>query len=71
MIKAYLLDPRTVILAVIPANQDIATVDILERAQSVDPAGERTIGVLTKVTAMAMRIYVMSQGALELVPLLS
>jgi len=28
--------------------QDIATVDILERAQSVDPTGQRTIGVLTK-----------------------
>lgn len=29
-------------------QQDIATVDILERAQKVDPRGERTIGVLTK-----------------------
>lgn len=29
-------------------SQDIATVDILERAQNVDPRGERTIGVLTK-----------------------
>jgi interferon-induced GTP-binding protein Mx1 len=26
----------------------MATVDILERAQGVDPQGERTIGVLTK-----------------------
>ncbi len=49
LIKNYLLDKRTIILAVIPANQDIATVDILERAQSVDPTGQRTIGVLTKV----------------------
>lgn len=71
MIKSYLMDKRTIILAVIPANQvsacfscniklsinlsnqyfvlqDIATVDILERAQTVDPGGERTIGVLTK-----------------------
>lgn len=48
MIKSYLMDKRTIILAVIPANQDIATVDILERAQGVDPTGERTIGVLTK-----------------------
>lgn len=31
-----------------PPAQDIATVDILERAQKVDPRGERTIGVLTK-----------------------
>ena len=49
LITAYLSDKRTIILAVIPANQDIATVDILERAQRVDPAGERTLGVLTKV----------------------
>ena len=48
LIKSYLMDKRTIILAVIPANQDIATVDILERAQGVDPTGERTIGVLTK-----------------------
>ena len=29
-------------------SQDIATVDILERAEGVDPTGERTVGVLTK-----------------------
>ncbi len=28
--------------------QDIATIDILEMAQKVDPTGERTVGVLTK-----------------------
>ena len=49
LITSYLSDKRTIILAVIPANQDIATVDILERAQRVDPSGERTLGVLTKV----------------------
>lgn len=32
----------------IKTTQDIATVDILERAQKVDARGERTIGVLTK-----------------------
>ena len=32
----------------IPANQDIATIDIIERAAAVDPQGERTLGVLTK-----------------------
>lgn len=36
------------ILAVIPANQDIATIDVLERANQFDPLGVRTIGVLTK-----------------------
>ena len=48
LIQQYLAQERTIILAVIPSNQDIATVDILERAQQVDPHGVRTIGVLTK-----------------------
>lgn len=48
LIESYLKQERTIILAVIPANQDIATVDILERAQQVDPSGNRTVGVLTK-----------------------
>ncbi|CAM9738719.1 unnamed protein product, partial [Ectocarpus sp. 13 AM-2016] len=48
LIESFLEQARTIILCVIPANQDIATVDILERAQKVDPRGERTIGVLTK-----------------------
>jgi len=48
LIQSYLAQERTIILAIIPANQDIATVDILERAHEVDPNGERTLGVLTK-----------------------
>jgi len=32
----------------VPANQDISTIDILERAFTVDSDGDRTIGVLTK-----------------------
>jgi interferon-induced GTP-binding protein Mx1 len=48
LVESYLRQPETVILAVIPSNQDIATIDILERANEYDPAGLRTIGVLTK-----------------------
>ena len=48
LINDYLRQERTIILAVIPSNQDIATVDILERAAGVDRQGVRTIGVLTK-----------------------
>jgi len=48
LLEKIMTDPKTVILCVIPANQDIATVDVLERAQRADPDGERTIGVLTK-----------------------
>jgi hypothetical protein len=48
LIEGYLQQERTIILAVVPANQDVATIDILERAKKVDPEGDRTIGVLTK-----------------------
>eukprot|EP01038_Epipyxis_sp_PR26KG_P012114 gene12114-16219_t len=48
LIQTYISMPNTIILAVIPCNQDIATVDILERASISDPQGLRTIGVLTK-----------------------
>ena len=48
LLEHFLKQERTIILAVIPVNVDIATVDILERASKVDPDGERTIGVLTK-----------------------
>ncbi|KAF2427246.1 interferon-induced GTP-binding protein Mx2 [Tothia fuscella] len=42
------LNSRTVILAVIPANVDIATQEILSFAEEYDQSGERTLGVLTK-----------------------
>lgn len=48
MMDTYMDSERTIILAVIPSNQDVATVDILERALEVDPDGDRTIGILTK-----------------------
>ena len=48
LLDSFMRQPETVILAVIPANQDIATIDVLERAYEYDPAGLRTIGVLTK-----------------------
>ena len=48
MLEHFLKKPRTCILAVIPANIDIATSEILQRAKKVDPSGSRTIGVLTK-----------------------
>lgn len=48
MVSAYMKNPRSVILAVIPANVDIATQEILEMAEGCDPNGQRTLGVLTK-----------------------
>ena len=48
MVEAYMKNPRTVMLAVVPANVDPATQEILEMAKEVDPDCHRTIGVLTK-----------------------
>src|SRR5450432_1724189 len=44
----YIRDERTIILAVIPSNTDIATQEIISIAKEVDPKGLRTLGVLTK-----------------------
>lgn len=35
LIESYLRSERTIILAIVPSNQDVATVDILERAKKV------------------------------------
>lgn len=48
MVKSYMKNPRTMILAVIPCNVDIATQEILKLAKDADPSGSRTMGVLTK-----------------------
>lgn len=45
-------DPRTIILAVIPANVDLSTSHALAMAKRWDPTGERTIGVITKIDLM-------------------
>ena len=44
----HIRDERTIILAVVPSNTDIATQEILTIAKEVDPKGLRTLGVLTK-----------------------
>lgn len=48
MVLGYMKNPRSVMLAVIPANVDIATQAILQMAEELDPEGQRTLGVLTK-----------------------
>nr|POE56497.1 interferon-induced gtp-binding protein mx1 [Quercus suber] len=48
MVLGYMRNPRSIMLAVVPANVDIATQEILELAADVDPKGDRTLGILTK-----------------------
>jgi replication fork clamp-binding protein CrfC len=52
MVRNYIVPTRTLILAVTPANQDLANSDALRIAREVDPSGSRTIGVITKVDLM-------------------
>jgi len=52
MILQFISRETCLILAVTPANQDLATSDALQMARSADPEGLRTIGVLTKLDLM-------------------
>jgi len=52
MVRSYVDKPNCLILAISPANQDIATSDAIKLARDVDPSGERTFGVLTKLDLM-------------------
>nr|XP_027202792.1 dynamin-A-like [Dermatophagoides pteronyssinus] len=65
----YVKDEKTIILAVIPANQDISTSDALQLARKVDPEGNRTIGVVTKLDLMDKGTNAVSILQGELVPL--
>lgn len=52
MARDYVKHENVIVLAVTPANADLATSDALRLAREVDPTGERTIGVLTKIDIM-------------------
>ncbi|XP_071700757.1 phragmoplastin DRP1E-like [Rutidosis leptorrhynchoides] len=52
MVRLYVEKPNSIILAISPANQDIATSDAIKLAKEVDPLGERTFGVVTKLDLM-------------------
>ncbi|KAI5394578.1 phragmoplastin DRP1C [Lathyrus oleraceus] len=52
MVRSYVEKPNCIILAISPANQDIATSDAIKIAKEVDPSGERTFGVVTKLDLM-------------------
>lgn len=52
MIMSYISKKNSIILAVTAANTDLANSDALQLAKAVDPAGTRTLGVLTKLDIM-------------------
>ena len=52
MVRQFIENPNSIILAVSAANVDLANSDALNLAREVDPDGLRTIGVLTKIDLM-------------------
>ncbi|XP_068808156.1 dynamin-3 isoform X8 [Struthio camelus] len=52
MIMQFISRENCLILAVTPANTDLANSDALKLAKEVDPQGLRTIGVITKLDLM-------------------
>ncbi|KAG9147532.1 hypothetical protein Leryth_007329 [Lithospermum erythrorhizon] len=52
MIMSYIKLPSCLILAVTPANADLANSDALQIAGMADPDGYRTIGIITKLDIM-------------------
>ncbi len=52
LLPSALQGDNAIILAVTPANADLATSDALHLARQVDPAGDRTIGAFLCATAV-------------------
>lgn len=69
MVNKYISKPNAIILAVTPANSDLANSDGLKLAREVDPEGQRTIGVLTKVDLMDEGTDVVDILAGRIIPL--
>lgn len=52
LVLGYIVKPNCLILAVTPANTDMVNSESLKIAAEVDPAGERTLAVITKLDLM-------------------
>ncbi|RHY98457.1 hypothetical protein DYB37_008279 [Aphanomyces astaci] len=48
LLQRYLVQDRTIILAVVPANVDMHNTAIIQAAEEADPEGVRTISIITK-----------------------
>lgn len=48
MVDTYIGKPRTIILAIVQASNDVANQSIITKSQKVDTVGQRTIGIITK-----------------------
>ena len=53
LVGNYMKNPRSIILAVVSAKNDIGNQIVLRRAREVDPKGTRTLGIITKPDTLA------------------
>ena len=54
MVRLYMENKRSIILAVISAKNDYANQIILKHAKEVDPTGGRTLGIITKPDTLSV-----------------
>ena len=54
MVRGYMQNPRSIILAIISAKNDYANQIILKLAKEVDQTGYRTLGVITKPDTLSV-----------------
>ncbi|KAK8141153.1 hypothetical protein G3M48_000691 [Beauveria asiatica] len=52
LIERYTTDARTIILAVMDARNNLANQEVFKMARAADPAGHRTVGIITKCDAL-------------------
>lgn len=52
LIKSYIEDPRTIIMAVMDGRNNLANQEVFRMARKVDPEGRRTVGIITKCDAV-------------------
>ncbi|KAH8807237.1 P-loop containing nucleoside triphosphate hydrolase protein [Xylogone sp. PMI_703] len=52
LIEGYIVDPRTIILAVLDARNNLANQEVFRMAKAADPVGARTVGIITKCDAL-------------------
>ncbi|MCJ1391566.1 hypothetical protein MMC18_004430 [Xylographa bjoerkii] len=48
LVDSYVANPRTIILAVVQASNDIANQGIIQKSRRFDKPGRRTVGIITK-----------------------
>ena len=69
MIKPYVDNPNSLILALSKANDDLANSEALKLAREVDPDGLRTVGVITHLDLMDQNTDALNELSNKIYPL--